>query len=582
MPRLLTAALLFLPAAMPAADSELPTAARTVLRTHCVRCHAGEGSEGGDFDVLDPAGMREAGLIDVGDPAGSYLLARVSDGEMPPPSIAARTPVPGADLDALRRWVAAGAADFPAEADRPFVPLDAVLAAARDHLLNRKRQDRPHVRFFTLHTLHNTPRVLAGDLPLYRAALSKACNSLSWEPEVVPPRAVAAKGLPDGLLYAVDLRDYGWDAADWNAVLRVYPYGLSYGDRPGEAGDELAASGEALEELTDSPLPVVRGDWFAATAVRPPLYHTLLDLPETDRALEARLGVDVAAHLADPRPETVARAGFARSGVSAQNRLVERHAAGFGAYWKSYDFKPDAGRGKLARFPLGPLDGFTADGSRHPFERLAFVHDGGEIIFSLPNGLHGYFLTDGAGRRIDAGPIEVVGDVLRTAGTPAIVTGVSCFACHKTGLIDPADTLRDGSGVFGAAEDFLRRLHPDRDTMRGLVDADRAAYLRSLEHAVGPFLTDDPPAGERTEPIGHVARQHRLVFLDRDTVAAELHAPNWDTLRRAAGDRELKRLGLETLLKNGVIGRPEWEARDGVSLYQELARRLRFTPVTPL
>ena len=68
------------------------------------------------------------------------------------------------------------------------------------------------------------------------------------------------------------------------------------------------------------------------------------------------------------------------SGVSGQNRMVERHDAQFGAYWKSYDFKPNNTKSDLAQFPLGPVF------KDHPFEKLAFEHDGGELIFNLPNG----------------------------------------------------------------------------------------------------------------------------------------------------------------------------------------------------
>ena len=124
--------------------------------------------------------------------------------------------------------------------------------------------------------------------------------------------------------------------------------------------------------------------------------------------------MDVAA---DFLGDQLARAGFAGSGVSSQNRLVERHPALYGAYWKSYDFSKNDGTANLFRFPLGPV--FAGN----PFPDQAFEHAGGEIIFNLPNGLQGYLLVDAKGKRIDAGPIEVVSDALKTSGTAAIVTG---------------------------------------------------------------------------------------------------------------------------------------------------------------
>ena len=47
-----------------AEDASTSAAARDVLRRHCVRCHSGEGSEGGDFDVMDVLSLKESELID--------------------------------------------------------------------------------------------------------------------------------------------------------------------------------------------------------------------------------------------------------------------------------------------------------------------------------------------------------------------------------------------------------------------------------------------------------------------------------------------------------------------------------------
>src|SRR5262249_19257350 len=155
-------------------------------------------------------------------------------------------------------------------------------------------------------------------------------------------------------------------------------------------------------------------------------------------------------------------------------------------YWKSYDFKPDSGRAKLTRFPLGPLNLF-AEG-KHPYPKQAFVHAGGEIIFGLPNGLQGYMLVDGKDNRIDEGPIQVVSDALKTSGTPAIVNGVSCMACHKHGMLPLTDTIREGSSVFGEAEEKVRRLYPESKKMNELLDADQRRFLDALDRAVGKFL----------------------------------------------------------------------------------------------
>jgi serine/threonine-protein kinase len=550
-------------------------AARAVLRRHCWRCHSGEGSEAGGFDVLRLDDLTESGYVVAGDVASSYLFERIADDEMPPRGIPLRPTA--AEGEAVRRWIAAGLPPFPKAEARPFVQLAAVLKAIRDHLRKAGNNDRPHLRYFTMHNLANNPRVLEEDLPLYQAALSKALNSLHRRPRIVLPQAIDQAGT----LFVIDLRDLGWDRGDrWHELLRAYPYGLTYGNHPDPGLKKLQ---EELADLSACDLPYVRADWFVATATRPPLYHALLELPATARELEAELGVEgIAENFLRPKPALIARGGFSKSGVSGQNRMVERHESRDGAYWKSYDFKPGNARSKLTRFPLGPLDLFE-DG-KHPFPLQAFVHDGGELIFHLPNGLQGYMLIDAKGERIDDGPIDVVSDALKTSGTPVIVNGVSCMACHKHGMIDFADTLREGSAVFGEAEDLVQRLFPEPEFMGRLVESDRRRFLSALEEAIGPFLrigeNNGRPITDFPEPVGEVARLHRLVFLDLKTIACELDIADPQEIVRKVGEKRLKQLGLEALVEDrGVVGRLEWEAVGSVSLMQELARELRATPL---
>jgi hypothetical protein len=581
------------PAAGPASASKDPTAAQTappldaassaiaarnVLRQYCHRCHEGQGSAGGDFDLLKHADLLSApsdeNLIVPKHPEQSLVVRRIVKGEMPPGD----QPRPDLkDLASLWQWIDAGSPEFPKSESRQFIPLQTVLdqmvAYLRDPKLDRR--DRPFQRFFTLHQLYNNPAVSDDDLRMYRAALSKAINSLSQKPAIVLPQAID----PQQTLFVVDIRRLDWDRKNlWEEILRAYPYGLTYASNPDRA---LQTAGDELAELTDCEMPFIRADWFVATATRPPLYDTLLQLPANARMLESELGVDVAANFDSPMPDRIARAGFAHSGVSGQNRLVERHSSKNGSYWKSYDFKPDNPRSKLTLYPLGPLNLFAK--GRHPYPDQAFVHDGGEIIFSLPNKLHGYMLIKGDEERIEVGPIAVVSDALKTSGTPEIVAGVSCMACHTHGLLPVKDTIRESSAVFGAAERKVRDLFPPRKTMDQLLKQDREEYTAALEKAVGPFLRQgadkDKPLEQFPDPVGIAARHYRLEFLDLQTVAKELDLESSDVILQNVGATKLKRLGLETLLKpGGVISRAEWEATAGVSLMQQLARELRCTP----
>jgi hypothetical protein len=553
--------------------------ARGVFKQYCFGCHHGKGSEGGEFDVLKQPDLlskefHDPSLVVPGKPGESYLFERVVKNQMPPRNIKERPA--DADKEVLRRWIESGTPAFPDDAARrPFITLASVLSAARDYLRNTDAADRPFLRFFTLHALANNPAVFDDDLRIARAALSKAINSLSRKPRIVMPSTID----PTRTVFVVDLRDLDWDRGSlWFAVERAYPYGLKYDGLPDET---LRRLDRDLSDLTGCDLPVIRADWFVATATRPPLYHALLHLPQDAAVLEHELDVDIPANFLQPRPERIARAGFAKSGVSGQNRLVERHDAKFGAYWKSYDFKPTNGRANLARFPLGPLNLFPE--GHHRFPNQAFVHDGGEIIFNLPNGLQGYLLINGKNGRIDVGPIDVVNDPVKFAGTPEIVAGLSCMGCHKLGMLTLEDTIRKNNAVFGAAEEQVRCLYPEKTVMEGLVKQDTDRFLAALEKAIGPFLREgsdkDKPIRDFPEPIGELARFYRLNYLDLKAVACELDVEDPQVIVRQVGETKLKRLGLDGLLRGGVVGRQEWEAVDGLSLMQELARELRYTPL---
>jgi serine/threonine-protein kinase len=556
--------------APPSADAKLAADGFALARTYCGRCHGEGGFQGSaTFSVIDPAGLIDQGYVVVGNAGESYMWQRIETSQMPP----AGQPIPSAsEKETLKEWVAAGAPK-PPRAERPFRDESALLTALRDDLKAAAASDRPYRRYFSLtHLYNNTEQVSDFDLRLYRAALAKSVASLTWAAEPVPPRAVDT----EATLFVIDLRDLRWDDADWLAILRAYPYGLRFERSPDEALASLAAE---VQKLSASPLPYVRGDWFAVSATRPPLYHRLLDLPATDKELEALLGVDFEADFAGDR---LGRAGFAESGVSVSNRLVERHSSRHGYYWKSYDFKRSNGTGSLFQFPLGP----TFDGN--PFPDLAFSHDGGEIIFSLPSGLQGYLLIDGKGRRIDEGPIQVVRDLKETSGTPLVVNGVSCMHCHKDGMIAFRDSVRDGLGVFGDARKKALRLFPTHDEMAELVARDRDRYLAAAERAYGKFLRGegeaDKPLSDFPEPIGAITRFYGADVTLR-VAACELGIADADRFTAAlTNNPELRRLGVAPLANGRTIDRQVWENKEGlVSPMQESARAMDLgTPLVTL
>jgi len=364
----------------------------------------------------------------------------------------------------------------------------------------------------------------------------------------------------DGALLAIDLRDLDWDINGlWQQVLKTYPYGLKHDRHPDQAG--LRQLALAVYRQTGTDLPLLRADWFLANASQPPLYEALLRLPATAGDLEKLLKVDVRANF---RRDKLARAGFARSNVSGQNRLIERHEAAYGAYWLSYDFKTEEGRGQLTRFPLGPLNLFPE--GKHPFPDQAFEQAGGELIFHLPNGLQGYLLVDKAGKTIADAPADVVRDKDETAGrNTIIVNGLSCMACHNRGMKrDFAETVRDGAGVGGDALDKVRRLYPPPDRLKRLLDADEELFLRGLDRAIGPFVKvgedANKPAGDFPEPIGLLVKSYLRQQLTLEDGARELGVAPAVLQGAIQGNDDLKELGLKPWAANGTVSRRTWES----------------------
>jgi mono/diheme cytochrome c family protein len=470
---------------------ELAGKAERILRDNCYRCHGQRGSDEGGFNyVLDPAKLIAEKKLEPGQSIRSTLIQRIVEGEMPPEGESPR-PRPE-DVAALKEWVDAGAVAFGApRKSREFLSNEEVVRQIKADLARRNPLDRQFQRYFTLTHLYNAG-ISDDELQTYRHALSKLVNSLSWGHEVVQPERVDTAGT----ILRIDLRDFDWARRDvnvWENILNAYPYGVSYASE--DAG--------YVYTNTNTRVPYVMADWFVEAASRPPLYHEVLQLPSSARDLEVLLRIDATN---DIRQVRVARAGFTESGVSSNNRIIERHPSVYGSYWKSYDFKASTSEKNIFEHPLGPRGVDGSDG---------FVHDGAEIIFSLPNGLQGYMLVNKEGERLDKAPPEIVTD--RKSRDTMVENGHSCMSCHVRGLNDKADEIRaaveSSQASFGDDVDRIRALYPEPDRFKQLVDKDNKRFRTALEQTGAPF--------GQTEPILALSREFEK-SMDMNRVAAEL------------------------------------------------------------
>ncbi len=576
-------------------ETRLARLAAVVLERNCLHCHRGNSSTSrAKFDVRSVASMVQEGVLVPKDAESSLIWELAHRGSMPPRAQGQLARLTPSDAEVLADWINSGAPEFPVSEPREFVPHEQTLQAiAADLKSLPDKATRSRQRYFSIAESHNHRMVSEQTLAIMRAALSKTLNSLSWQRDIVLPRPINASQT----VFAVDIEQLGWGRDHWLEVRNRYPYAIGYSNLPDRKLAELD------QEIgywmgRSEPLYLVRADWFITTALQPALYHALLyelSIPElaarqTDPKrpanpkrmsaadLEAFLQIDLIGDFLRGGDQAI-RCGFTSSGVSGQNRLLERHRTKYGAYWKSYDFKADNRRSILTQFPLGP--GFSG----HPHPQLVFEHDGGEIIFNLPNGLQGYMLIDGFDQRIDAGPIEVVSDALKTSGTPAIVSAVSCMACHKQGMIDvPSDEIRAHARVFDKAREHVQRLYQSDEVIQQAIDKDSRQFTVALDQTISPFLKVGEDSrrdvSDFPEPVFEIVRRYLHDELDLAAVAAELHEPNAERLKaKIESDEMLLRLGLGVLLKaDGRIKRAYWEGvHGGQSVMQLAAYALDYT-----
>jgi mono/diheme cytochrome c family protein len=478
-----------------------------ILAKYCVRCHGPARAES-DFGFAgETSRLVAAGMIVPGDPDASVIVKRIELAEMPP---AGKRPSK-AELATLRQWITEMKPASPTRF-RDDEALARILAADADAL---DPTTRDNTRWLSFAHLVNAG-VPDAELDHYRNALAILLASLTWAPA---PKVMVPVDR-ERTVYRIDLRELGWSRATWDTIRAAYPYGV--------------ARGHGVPD-------VIRADWFVATASRGALYHAILGLPDHEDQLLRMLGID--------HSTTVdARAGFNNSGVSVNNRVIERRATRYGAYWRSYDFASSIG---------------VANVFRHP---LDFVPAGGELIFNLPDGMQAYMLVNATGKRIDKAPTAIVSDPRRR--DRAVETALSCFGCHGAGIVVHADQVRDSS-----TDPRVLDAYAEADALASFYADDSARFATALA-TVG--ATPQPDAAN--EPITILTARYED-DLDLRTAAAELGLEASDLSSRINRSSTARRDLAALTTTGGTIKRDAWQAA-----FPRIVRALRiglpFTPET--
>ena len=508
------------------AQQNLAQQAYAIFEQSCLNCHGEHGAFTEEI-IIDHTALIETGAVVPGKPAESELYKRLLVDDLAKRMPLGQPKLPPAAIRTIRNWIQAGAPNWEGASttDGVFITPKKMLNTIEKHVNSLPPFDRTFARYFTLTHLYNAGES-AEALHAYQRALSKLVNSLSWGRTIKIPQPIDS----EETIFYIDLRDYEWEIGTnrWTLIEAEYPYEIEFNAPTQTALREKLAH---LREAMNCKVPFIHVDWFLANASLPPLYHDILDLPETDRELETRLEVNVVENIRNAPGKRVWRAGFSDSGVSNHNRDVERHLSRYGAYWKSYDFAGSVGTQNI----------FT-----HP---LSFTHDGGEVIFNLPNGLQAYYLSDAGGRRLDEAPINIVRNP--AASDPTVRNGLSCIGCHTEGMKDFEDQVRgvvqkNPNPPFN--KDRALQLYTDKATMVRLLAEDTDRYKQALK------ATGDVFGGIEPVQRFHEAFQRPV---DAAYAAAAVGLKTETFLKRIRASANLKSLGV-LVLETGTMKRDTW------------------------
>lgn len=309
-----------------------------------------------------------------------------------------------------------------------------------------------------------------------KQAANKAINGLNG----VERKLLKLKEIgPEGAILQIRLEDFGLNRIDWEKIIAADPLKL----------ESFTNTGVILKQLTQTRRPWIEvADFIDVTHRNSRLYYDLVRAPNTFQELVQKLGVNFSGDLRDFKAFLI---GEANSVLSlGKNRLVSRFESRDGYFWMTFDplaIDAQTPQRNLFKFPL-----LAQAGGKANFDFAA-----SEVIYSLPNGLQGYFLTNAQGVRQNAAPTNIVQD--NSGQNPKgseIVNASSCSRCHNGGLIPLTDQVRDSviqnAVLFDARDvEIVRRLYKVGSANSALFDDDNRTFEKNLG-AVGVSPGADP------------------------------------------------------------------------------------------
>jgi hypothetical protein len=347
------------------------------------------------------------------------------------------------------------------------------------------------------------------------------------------------------------MRTLGWTSAAWANLKATDPY---------FAPINFPATSTAANRT-------MRSDWFVANIPNSAVnaYFVFLGINSDDPSIDAKNNVNRFSDMAAGYPATI-RAGFAVSRTEGFNRIISWHqttalgsgSIGSGHLFKSYNMAADTGTSNIFSHPYRPTTNLpTAPG---PYD---FDFGDSDNLFTLPNGLFGYYTTEPAGGVVESIP---------SAGVP-FPGPTRCFQCHDnlTNLLPFVDQVHaaiaaDPTGTFPASLRTLLLGMYDQQAMNDQMTRAGTTFGQAYAQLGLPALDiAGLPTGFATE-VMNVVTNNYVIVLQVGTAAAELGVSASQLIGAIQRTPALAAslAGLTTMdasgNPNGVVRRDEWEA----------------------
>jgi mono/diheme cytochrome c family protein len=489
-------------------EGDVEAKAQAVLDKHCARCHQDgklvkkdKPAKGfGNTMQLDELAANPKRILP-GNPDGSPMFQVIANKQMPYDLYQGgdyeKPSVTDDDLNALRDWITG----LKVECKPDNLGYKDIVNVMYQDLGSLPEHRRANTRYLSLANL-KASCATEDEMKVYRQGAIRLLNHLSTNSDVLAYDGAFVD--EQKTIVRFNLDDLNWTPELWEHIISQYPYGV----RPYDS------QYDALTQATYTQIPFIRADWLAFFGARPGLYEKILNLPPTYQELEKQLGLDTFENI---RKYIAKRSGFKESGVSQHNRLIERHPISTGYFWTSYDFGGTKTKQNLFENPLGPKGIFA--GTYSYGDDHAFEHDGGESIFSLPNGYQAYYLNTADGKSLEKGPTNIVRDTSRT--DLAVTNGISCMGCHDLGMKNAVDDIRphvvDNRLLSNEAREGVKALYPEKEEMNKIIENDRKRFINAL---VASGLDPNLKHSTDGEPVNALSNRYER-DLDAKSAAAE-------------------------------------------------------------